>query len=456
MKKKIYAWVMVQQVPKGSSFSSALKREKPEWFAYVAAELAPLRNGKIKEQQFYDWVFPSAAKTCRSCDTPTNFFGLKEGGYRAYCSAKCSAASDETKEKKSASFKARTGYDNPSQDPEVKRQKAKTTLKNHGVVNPLQSAVIKDKARATHKARTGYDNPSQTPGYKDAIKRTSLERYGVDHWMKAEGSSAKIQALYEAKTGYRNPNQNPVVQRQREATNLAKYGVPNPAQAASVKAKMARTNLERYGVPNATMNPEFVRKALKSSFEKRTIVIGRKTFEVQGANEERLLYKLVEKYGVRDVFTSNHADFSVERCNELGWLLDFYVKSIDRFIECKSPWTFVRDVPMWRRYRELARNAEGLVTWMVHVRSAKRYVVLADDWHKLTYSELAVALRMELLDFCKIVLTAKNVGYAFNRKTGILKTENGLKVNLIKKQWIGSGPPIEVGPAFAKYLCKGV
>jgi len=83
-------------------------------------------------------------------------------------------------------YKNKTGYDNPSQNPEIKNKKQETCLKNTGYKTPLECPDILNKMHVDYYNKTGYKIPAQNPAIAKKMSNT-----------------------YYNKTGYTNPIQNP-------------------------------------------------------------------------------------------------------------------------------------------------------------------------------------------------------------------------------------------------------
>lgn len=167
------------------------------------------------------------------------------------CSAKCS-------------YHKKTGYWNPSQNPEVKAKK-KASLAAHyggpdGDYEKAKKAVAKKQAKL-YKEKTGYVNPGQNPEVREKAKKTLADHLGNGDYKKATKVLHKKQAkAYKDKTGYDNPGQNPEVRRKVEKTVQERYGVGNVFQSDEIKEKIKSTMLEKYGVEYGYQNPEIFAK----------------------------------------------------------------------------------------------------------------------------------------------------------------------------------------------------
>lgn len=159
-------------------------------------------------------------------------------------------------------YKAKTGYDNPSQNPEVKRKVQKTFDERYGDGTPGSGRKANAKSSLkTYKEKTGYDNPSQNPEILEKIRETRARHYGDGDLDKANKELYRRRSMsYKEKTGYVNAGQNPEVKAKVRKTVQERYGVDNVFQDEDVKRKIVDTNMERYGVPYAHLQPERAEK----------------------------------------------------------------------------------------------------------------------------------------------------------------------------------------------------
>lgn len=72
-------------------------------------------------------------------------------------------------------FHSKTGYDYPSQSPEVREKITKSYINHYGVVNPQLSSEVREKTEKTCLERYGCSTPLQSEEVKDKIARTSYK-----------------------------------------------------------------------------------------------------------------------------------------------------------------------------------------------------------------------------------------------------------------------------------------
>lgn len=219
------------------------------------------------------------------CGNELKFYGRKFE-YRHHCSQKC-AHNDE----------------------EVKSRYVNTCLERYGVTNSTKCEFVQDKMKSTCLERYGVDNAWKSEEKKQKIKETCLERYGVTHHLKLQKFLDK---QYE--------------------TNLKRYGVKNVWQSEEVKDKIKATCLERYGAENWSCS--YIGKITLSSVElqAKRIETGRINDTLGKSKEEIYILELL-KTKFSDVIFQYKID------PRYPFNCDFYIPSLDLFIEYQGTWT---------------------------------------------------------------------------------------------------------------------
>lgn len=122
-------------------------------------------------------------------------------GYKSYCSNKCSANSENTK----------------------------------------------DKLKKTNLEKWGVDHYSKTQEYKEKVKSTSLEKWGVDNYSKTKEYIDKSKHTYLKKWGVDNYTKTDEYLEKSKNTSLQNWGVEFPIQSDIIKDKIRKTNLKKHG-----------------------------------------------------------------------------------------------------------------------------------------------------------------------------------------------------------------
>ena len=232
---------------------------------------------------------------------------------------------------------------------EVKDKKKQTCLKNYGVENPSQNESIKSRKRETMKNHYGslkkaYDN------VRDKTFKTLIDKYG---------------SLEE---GYAKQKET------RSTTCMRKYGYDNVLQVESIRNKLnlslnsekARekrraTCLKKYNVEYYSQTSEYL--------EKQDITKRKNNSYKSSKDEENMYIFLKDLFEIDDVvrwYSSKKYPF---KC-------DFYIKSIDLYIELNLSWTHGK-MPYDENNEECIKQ---LNEWKEKAKTSKYYVNAIDTW----------------------------------------------------------------------------
>ena len=212
---------------------------------------------------------------CKICGKFLNFTGLPNIPFRKTCSNNCS--------KKLAillmnnTINEKYGVSNISQLESIKIKKQQTCLIHYGVNNPLKNNKIKNKVKEKLKL--------QQKEIHNKIKETCLKKYGVDNTSKLDEIKQKIKNTF-----------------------INKYGVDNPMKCDEIKNKFNWDSMIINQIKTKRKNNTFNKSKL-----------------------EDLSYNLLkEKY--EDVIRQYRSELYPFNC-------DFYIPSLDLYIECNYGWT---------------------------------------------------------------------------------------------------------------------
>ena len=175
-------------------------------------------------QKIWHWVSNRPDYYTCKCGGRTSFHRNWKDGYREFCSAKCSATDQSTKEKRMT-----------------------TTLEKWGVDNVSKSDIIKKRQEETNLERWGYKSSFQNPEIQEKYKKTALEKWGADHYFKTEEFRLKTKKYY-----------------------LERWGVNHQLEIDQVKEKIKQTCLIKYGVEtylNTKHSPDSIKSYNRSKFE---------------------------------------------------------------------------------------------------------------------------------------------------------------------------------------------
>ena len=255
---------------------------------------------------------------CIICGKPVKY---TSGHYAKFCSKECQYSDlgkKITKEIKIKSNLEKYGVEHTSQLKEVTDKRTKSRADH---VNEIQQHV----RESLYKKYGAYD-VMHIPHILQKIKNTNLKKFGVEfplQQLKKENSEIyqKISQTCINKFGVDSPLKNKEVREKIKQTNIQRYGVDNPLKNKEIREKIKQTNIQKYGVDNPLKNKEIWKK----SQDNRQISSKSKL-------ENNFLNYLKLKYESDDIITQY-------KSKEYPYYCDFYIKSINLYIEIQGHWT---------------------------------------------------------------------------------------------------------------------
>jgi len=193
--------------------------------------------------------------------------------------------------------------------------------KNGGVVERIRAK--------TNLERYGAENAYAAEPCKTKIKSTLMEHYGVEHALQSVDLQRKQHETSVARYGER-PISSPIIQERIKATMLERHGVERPMQMVRVREAMMSGSIEKYGVPFPMQSPEFKHEMFERRTEDGTYF--------KSKSEDRCFDALCERFGMewvdRQVAITKH------------WCIDFYVRSIDVYVQFDGVYWHALDRPI--------------------------------------------------------------------------------------------------------------
>lgn len=262
-------------------------------------------------------------------------------------------------------------------------------LDRYGTTNPAALPEIKDKIKQTMLDRYGVEYVGQAEISKQKTKEAFLEKYGVDSYSKTEefkqhisdikdGITAKVKATCLEKYGVDSALKVQEFKDKKYNTTLARYGKRN----FNNRIKAKTTAIDRYGTANLATVPEI--KAKQQATKRKN-----GTFNTS-SQEERYYAQLCEKYGSADVIRQY-------KDKRYPFMCDFYIKSLDLFIELNISWTHgghpfdgdsQDDKATLLKWQEKAKTSKyyknAITTWTIR-DTAKIATAKANKLNYITY-----------------------------------------------------------------------
>lgn len=232
---------------------------------------------------------------CIICGKPVKY---TSGHYAKFCSKECQYSDlgkKITKEIKIKSNLEKYGVEHTSQLKEVTDKRTKSRADH---VNEIQQHV----RESLYKKYGAYD-VMHIPHILQKIKNTNLKKFGVEF---------PLQQLKK---------ENCEIYQKISQTCINKFDVDSPLKNKEVREKIKQTNIQKYGVDNPLKNKEIWKK----SQDNRQISSKSKL-------ENNFLNYLKLKYKSDDIITQY-------KSKEYPYYCDFYIKSINLYIEIQGHWT---------------------------------------------------------------------------------------------------------------------
>lgn len=210
-----------------------------------------------------------------------------------------------------------------------------TWVKNYGSTNAMAAQRMSKTARTLQdKYGEEVDTIWKIPGALATRQANIIQKYGGEE----EYKSAMVKQFedYAMKTyGVKNVFLAPEIQLKIRETCLERYGTEHPMSLPEFKDKAVATNQRRYGYDWHMQTPEY-KQFLKDTVEQRLPKVWQ-TMKDKGSYrtsvpEENLYRELCSLYKKEDI----ERQYKEER---YPWHCDFYIKSLDRFIELNYFWT---------------------------------------------------------------------------------------------------------------------
>lgn len=291
-------------------------------------------------------------------------------------------------------FTEQYGVDNPSKNKSIQEKIKKTSLAKYGTDRPQKAEAVKEKAKNTCLDKYGAISSAQNKDIQNKIKRTNLERYGyacslqnediqakskqtvlekynVDNVMQNDGIKEKVKRTMLQRYGVEYAPQNEEIKEKSKATCQQKYGVDYPGMSPSAISKGQHTMQTRYGVTHPSQSKEI----LTRSFETKR---KRNTFNSSAPEEKYYIY-LCKKYSVEDIFRQ----YSDKR---YPFNCDFYIKSLDLFIELNLSWTHGN-----KPFENTAEDLCKLAIWREKAKTSVYYQNAIDVWTRRDIKKQQIA-----------------------------------------------------------------
>lgn len=252
------------------------------------------------------------------------------------------------------------------------------------------------KTKQTVQSKYGADNVMKVDAIRQSMVNTVRDRYGVDNIMKLDSTVKKVQSTNLERYGATSYVGSDIGREIIENTNLKRYGAKNFMQSDArfdvlddMKEKSKQTQLERYGSEHFSQSD--VAKEHLSERKQKEYETKKQSGTFNTSSIEDVVYdELIQHFGIHDVLRQYMSEKYPFAC-------DFYVKSLDLYIELNVHWThggrpfdadsedclkIEHDWLLKSRNSDFYKNA--LVTW-VERDVLKRQTAKQNDLNYITF-----------------------------------------------------------------------
>lgn len=222
-----------------------------------------------------------------------------------------------------------------------------TNLNKYGSEYAIKSQIVRDKMKNTCLEKYGVENPGGLDFVQDKIKKTNMDKFGVPYAVSSDIIRKKSQETLMRNHGVAYPFESNSIKEKAKKTMIERYGITVPIHNPEIRERTIKTNKNKYGKEFPLLDKnirDMCTKTLKRNFgvanPMHSEEIKEKVFKRKCENnsfnksrpEERLYELLVDKFGIDGVLRQYKSELYPFAC-------DFYIKSIDTYIELNANWT---------------------------------------------------------------------------------------------------------------------
>lgn len=283
---------------------------------------------------------------CKVCGKPVVFACQNGVIFQQTCSPQCSGKDKDRQEKIKNTCLKKYGTTCASKSPEVKEKMIKTSIERYGVTNGGGSEQSIEKAKRTTKERYGEEYYTRTKEYKERAREVNQRKYGKDYYTQTEEYRERAKATCLEKYGTEYSVQAESVKEKARKTCLEKYGVTNGGSSEQAKQKAKGTCQEKYNVNYYTQTEEYKQKYKQTCLEKygstnyfSSEVFYEKVIKTKKSMsrfEQKIFDYLKEIFDESDIISQYKDERYKNQRTNYKWNCDFYIKSLDLFIEVQG------------------------------------------------------------------------------------------------------------------------
>ena len=248
--------------------------------------------------------------------------------YNKYCSSKCQNSDPEKIKKDKKSKEEKYG------DPHYNNMKKnnETCQKKYGVSHYSKTKDFITKVKDTNLQKYGTEWGLQNTNIRQKSNKTKLKKYGDKNYNNRELAEKTTLKRY----GVKNTKQSEIAKNKEKETCLKKYGVTSYTKTNECKEKIKNTFIMKYGVSHNTQSKEWQQKwySNKDWVNKRN----NKIYQTMLSNNS-FAFSKTERI-ILDFLQEKYPDVIYQYSDErYPFKCDFYIPSLDLFIEYNGYWT---------------------------------------------------------------------------------------------------------------------
>ena len=137
----------------------------------------------------------------------------------------------------------------------VRAKIEQTTLDRYGVTCLFADNDFRDQCKSKYLSETGYEYPSQNPEVQYQMRANSLKKYGTTHPNQSKEVKTKIKKSLQS-TFSDEAKKKEIVEK-RMKTSQERYGVPFYMQTQEGKDKVSKSVFDRFGVDHITKTKDW-------------------------------------------------------------------------------------------------------------------------------------------------------------------------------------------------------
>ena len=213
---------------------------------------------------------------------------------------------------------------------ECQKRREETNLKRYGCISIFGDKEIQEKAKQAMIEKYGVDNPWKLKEIQDKCKNTVIQNNG-GLGAASEKIKTKMKQTNLIKYGYEHNWQDPEEQKRshskeakekQKQTCLQKYGVEYSGQAEIKKIRTKETCIKHFGVEYSSQAETVKQKQQETKRKNHTFntsIPEKKTYELLKEKFHDIIYQY--------------------KSEQYPFMCDFYIPSINLYIECNYHWT---------------------------------------------------------------------------------------------------------------------